>query len=64
MKALTGFRKVLIFILALGCFESTIIIMRLSDPGAIVALGTQVALLLGAAIYGNVKEHQSRKTEG
>jgi len=61
MKQLTGYRKVLIFVLALICFESTLIILKLTEAAAIVSVGTQVAILLGAAVYGNVKEHQADK---
>ena len=60
MRGLTGFRKVLIFVLALGCFESILLILKTTDPGAIVAIGSQIAIFMGTAIYGNVKEHQAR----
>ncbi len=62
MKLFLGIRKVLIFLLALVCFESILLALRLTEAAAIVAVGTQVALLMGGAIYGNVKEHQAGDT--
>ena len=56
-----GWRKVIIFTEALIAFGVIVVLLNLTDPGAIVAAGAQGGLLLGAAIYGNVQEH---KTQG
>jgi len=58
-----GIRKIIIFGMALISFESILIVLRLTEAAAIIAVGTQIALLAGAAIYGNVKEHQANNTK-
>jgi len=54
-----GWRKVIVYTEALITFALVIIWLQIQDAGAIVAVGTQIALLLGAAIYGNVQEHKA-----
>ena len=58
MNALKGWRKVIILTEGLTAMVLTLWLLQIKDAGAIVAVGTQVSLLSGAAIYGNVKEHQ------
>ena len=58
MNALKGWRKVIILTEGLTAMVLTLWLLQIKDAGAIVAVGTQVSLLIGAAIYGNVKEHQ------
>jgi hypothetical protein len=56
-----GYRKVVIFGMALAGFILTLWLQGLTDSGSIVAVGSQIVLLLTAAIYGNVKEHEAEK---
>jgi hypothetical protein len=58
-----GYRKVIVFSEALAGFILSLWLLKpvegLVEPGVIYAVGTQIALLLAGAIYGNVKEHQN-----
>ena len=56
-----GYRKLIIFIIALVCFTAIIFGLKLTDPLAIAAVGTAIAVITGATIYGNIKEHQNDK---
>lgn len=57
---LTGLRKVLMVGMGLFSFVFLIMFAGIRDVGGIVAVGTQISIIVGSGIYGNKKEHESK----
>jgi len=58
-RRLMGWRKVVIYTEGLIAFVLAIWLLTLRESAAILAVGTTIIGLVSAAIYGNIKVHQS-----
>ena len=56
MSKAVGWRKVIIFLIAVVAFCVVILWMDLRESGPILAVGTSLSMLAGAAIYGNIQK--------
>jgi hypothetical protein len=55
-----GGRKTIWLTEAFICFWAILYTLNLTDANVIVAVWTGIAALIGAAIYGNIREWQSK----
>jgi len=59
MQKAHGWRKVIVFTEALIAFVLVLWLLQLKESAAIVSVGTVIIGLVGAAVYGNVKVHET-----
>jgi hypothetical protein len=60
MERAHGWRKVIVFTMALVAFVLTLWLLQLKESAAIVSVGTMIIGMAGATIYGNIRVHEAQ----